>query len=137
MFRTRPRRHTTSKQKRPWYHDIGEYLKKGIYPQGATENDKRMLRRLVVGFFLSAMILYRKSADLTLLCCVDDQEAQEILEEVHEGTFGTHVNGHAFELATISRRWSRTVSSMPECRERLGPTGTSRPVQRSWSSRHQ
>ncbi|RDX72204.1 hypothetical protein CR513_48339, partial [Mucuna pruriens] len=74
---------------KPWYHDIKEYLKKDAYPLGATENDKRMLRRLAVGFFLGGVFLYIRSVDLTLLCCVEDQEAWEIMEEVHEGTFGT------------------------------------------------
>ncbi|RDY06429.1 Pro-Pol polyprotein, partial [Mucuna pruriens] len=76
---------------KPWYHDIREYLKKGIYPLGAIENDKRTLRRLVANFFLSGVILYKSSADLTLLHYVDDKEAQEIMEEVHEGNFGTHI----------------------------------------------
>ncbi|RDY05208.1 Gypsy retrotransposon integrase-like protein 1, partial [Mucuna pruriens] len=94
---------------RPWYHDIREYLKKGIYPLGATENDKRTLKRLAASFFLSGVILYKRSADLTLLCCVDDREAQEIIEEVHEGAFGTHVNGHAIarKILRASYYWSK------------------------------
>ncbi|RDY01140.1 hypothetical protein CR513_15570, partial [Mucuna pruriens] len=74
---------------KPWYRDIREYLKKDAYPLGATENDKRMLRRLAAGFFLGGVFLYKRSVDLTLLSCVEDQEAWEIMEEVHEGTFGT------------------------------------------------
>ncbi|RDX93159.1 hypothetical protein CR513_24618, partial [Mucuna pruriens] len=46
---------------KPWYHDIREYLKKGVYPLEATENDKRTLRRLATGFFLSEVILYKKA----------------------------------------------------------------------------
>ncbi|RDY09923.1 hypothetical protein CR513_05638, partial [Mucuna pruriens] len=80
---------------RPWYHDIREYLKKDAYPPKATKNDKRMLRRLAKGFFLSGVILYKRSADSTLLRYVDDHEAREIMEEVHGGAFGTHANGHA------------------------------------------
>ncbi|RDX62099.1 hypothetical protein CR513_59600, partial [Mucuna pruriens] len=56
---------------KPWYHDIRGYLNKGAYPARATENDKRTLRRLATRFFLSG-ILYKRSADLTLLRCVDD-----------------------------------------------------------------
>ncbi|RDY05192.1 hypothetical protein CR513_10974, partial [Mucuna pruriens] len=52
---------------KPWYHDIREYLKKGVYPQKATENYKRTLRRLAAGFLLSGAILYKRSADSTLL----------------------------------------------------------------------
>ncbi|RDY06714.1 hypothetical protein CR513_09266, partial [Mucuna pruriens] len=80
---------------KPWYHDIKKYLEKGAYPKGVTENDKRTVRRLASSFFLSGAILYKRSADLTLLYCVDDNKAKEIMEEVHEGTFGRHANGHA------------------------------------------
>ncbi|RDY02518.1 hypothetical protein CR513_13989, partial [Mucuna pruriens] len=97
---------------KPWYHDIREYLKKGAYPLGATENDRRMLRRLAKGFFLSGVILYKRSVNLTLLRCMDDQEAREIMEEVHEGTFGTHANGHALARKILRARcyWTRMVS---------------------------
>ncbi|RDY02544.1 hypothetical protein CR513_13973, partial [Mucuna pruriens] len=54
---------------KPWYHDIKKYLEKGAYLEG--------------------------SADSTLLHYIDDHEAKGIMEEVHEGTFGTHANGHA------------------------------------------
>ncbi|RDX72196.1 hypothetical protein CR513_48350, partial [Mucuna pruriens] len=57
---------------KPWYRDIREYLKKDAYPLGATKNDKRMLRRLAASFFLSGVFLYKRSVDLTLLCCVED-----------------------------------------------------------------
>ncbi|RDY02522.1 hypothetical protein CR513_13993, partial [Mucuna pruriens] len=80
---------------KPWYHDIKEYLKKGDYPLRATENDKQTLKRLATGFFLSGVILYKRSTDSTNLRCVDDQEAWDIMEEVHWGAFGTHPNGHA------------------------------------------
>ncbi|RDY00491.1 hypothetical protein CR513_16321, partial [Mucuna pruriens] len=87
--------HEAGIDSKPWYHDIREYLKKDAYPPGATKNEKRTLRRLATGFFLSGVILYKRSANLTLLCCIDDQEVWEILEEVHGGAFGTHANGHA------------------------------------------
>ncbi|RDY08452.1 hypothetical protein CR513_07296, partial [Mucuna pruriens] len=80
---------------KPWYHDIKEYLKRGVYPLEATKNDKRTLRRLATSFLLSGVILYKRSVDSTLLHCVDDYEAKEIMEEVHGRAFGTHANGHA------------------------------------------
>ncbi|RDY07333.1 hypothetical protein CR513_08563, partial [Mucuna pruriens] len=60
---------------KPWYDDIREYLKRGVYPPEATKNDKRTLRRLTTGFFLSGVILYKRNVDLTLLRCIDDCEA--------------------------------------------------------------
>ncbi|RDY06263.1 Pol polyprotein, partial [Mucuna pruriens] len=74
----------------PWYFNIKRYLKMGEYPNGASKNKKRTLRRLASGFLLSGIILYKRNTDMTLLRCVDDQEAQQIMEEVHEGIFGTH-----------------------------------------------
>ncbi|RDX82982.1 hypothetical protein CR513_36174, partial [Mucuna pruriens] len=57
-------------------------------------NGKRTLRRLAVGSFLSGPFLYKRSTNLTLLRCMDDQEVKEIIEEAHEGIFDTHTNGH-------------------------------------------
>ncbi|RDY10540.1 hypothetical protein CR513_04908, partial [Mucuna pruriens] len=67
---------------KPWYHDIKEYLRK---------------------------VLYKRSMDLTLFHCVDDQEAKEIIAEVHEGIFGTHTNGHALaqKILKVGYYWTK------------------------------
>jgi len=44
---------------------------------------------------MSGSILYKRNHDMTLLRCVDAKEANHMIEEVHEGSFGTHANGHA------------------------------------------
>ncbi|RDX84144.1 rnhA, partial [Mucuna pruriens] len=67
----------------------------GTYPLDATKNDKRTLQRLASSFFLVGGTLYKRNSDMTLLRCVDEKEAQGILEEVHEGEFGTYANGHS------------------------------------------
>ena len=53
-----------------------------------------MLRRLVMGFLLDGEVLYKKGKDQILLRCVDSSEADKIVEEIHEGVYGTHANGH-------------------------------------------
>jgi len=78
-----------------WYHDIKRYVECKEYPQGASDNDTRTLRRLAAGFFLSGGILYKQNHDMVLLRCVDAKEVERMLVEVHEGSFGTHTNGHA------------------------------------------
>ncbi|RDX82963.1 hypothetical protein CR513_36209, partial [Mucuna pruriens] len=50
-----------------------------------------MLRRLTAGFFLSGTILYKRIVVLM------SKKPRGIMEEVHEGTFGTHTNGHALD----------------------------------------
>ncbi|RDX98130.1 hypothetical protein CR513_18977, partial [Mucuna pruriens] len=60
---------------KPWYHDIKQYLKSKEYPTGATENNKQTLRRMARGYLLNG----ERSPNMTLLRCIDDKEANEIL----------------------------------------------------------
>ena len=64
------------------------------YPEGAFVNDKKFLRRFSSKFFLSNGILYKRNHDSTLLRCVDKSEAEKIMADLHEGTFGIHSRGH-------------------------------------------
>ncbi|XP_014499251.2 uncharacterized protein LOC106760315 [Vigna radiata var. radiata] len=80
---------------KPWYFDIKQYLKTREYPEKASENDKRSLRRLAGSFILNGDVLYKRNHDMVLLRCVDAKEAELILREVHEGAFGTHMNRHS------------------------------------------
>ena len=82
-------------QQKPWYFDIKQYVKNKEYPPGISDKDKRTLRRLATSFFVSGTILYKRNHDKTLLRCVDAKEANFMIEEIHEGSFGTHANGHA------------------------------------------
>ena len=79
----------------PWYFDIKRYIESKEYPPEASDNDKMTLRRLAAGFFMSGSILYKRNHDMTLLRCVDAKKANHMIEEVHEGSFGTHTNGRA------------------------------------------
>jgi len=54
-----------------------------------------MLRRLATKFILNGEVLYKRNHDMVLLRCVDAKEAELILKEIHEGAFGTHMNGHS------------------------------------------
>ncbi|RDX91773.1 rnhA, partial [Mucuna pruriens] len=97
----------------PWYFDIKRYLEKGEYLEGASENNKRTFRRLATGYLLSGATLYKRNTDMTLLQCVDQQEAERIIEEVHEGTFGTHANGHALarKILRMGYYWTKMESN--------------------------
>ena len=80
---------------KPWYHDIKCFLQNQEYPLGASKKDKKTLRRLAGNFFLNDDVLYKRNYDMVLLRCVDRHEAYMLMKEVHEGSFGTHANGHA------------------------------------------
>ena len=79
---------------KPWYYDLVQYLKYQTFPECGTENDKKVIRRLAGNFFSDGEILYKKMQDHTLLRCVEEKEARLIMEEVHEGVFGTRANRH-------------------------------------------
>ena len=50
---------------------------------------EKFLRRFAAKFFLSNGILYKRNHDCVLLHCVDKVEAEQIMTELHSGTFGT------------------------------------------------
>ncbi|XP_070021519.1 uncharacterized protein, partial [Nicotiana sylvestris] len=78
----------------PWYHDIKRFLKTQEYPEQASGDQKRTIRRHASGFFLSGDVLYKRTPDLNLLRCVDIEEAGRIMHEVHAGVCGPHMNGY-------------------------------------------
>ncbi|XP_057954124.1 uncharacterized protein LOC131148417 [Malania oleifera] len=80
---------------KPWFHDIKTYIQWKEYPIGASNNDRKTIRRLAMGFFLDGEILYKRNHDMTLLRCVELQEARQIIQEVHDGVCGTHAGGHS------------------------------------------
>ncbi|XP_070004134.1 uncharacterized protein [Nicotiana sylvestris] len=76
----------------PWYHDIKRFLKMQEYPEQASGDQKRTIRRHTSGFFLNGDVLYKRTPDLNLLRCVDAKEARRIMHEVHAGVCGPHMN---------------------------------------------
>ncbi|XP_070029378.1 uncharacterized protein [Nicotiana sylvestris] len=55
----------------PWFHDIKEYVRICAYPIQATGDQKRTIRWLASGFFLSGGVLYKRTPDLGLLRCME------------------------------------------------------------------
>ncbi|XP_060190576.1 uncharacterized protein LOC132619806 [Lycium barbarum] len=86
---------------KPWYIDIKMLLEEGEYPEGITLNQKRTIKKLANGFSPNKNVLYKRTPDLVLLRRVDS-EATKLIEEVHTGTCGPHMNG--FVLAKKSLR---------------------------------
>ncbi|XP_070029472.1 uncharacterized protein [Nicotiana sylvestris] len=72
----------------PWYHDIKRFLKTKQYPEQASGDQKRTIRRYASGFFLSGDVLYKRTPNLNLLKYVDAEEAGKIMYEVHAGVCG-------------------------------------------------
>lgn len=82
------------KDDKSWYHDIKCFIHKQEYPLGKSNKDKKTLRRLDGNFFLNDDVLYKRNFDMVLLRCVERHEADLLMKEIHEGSFGTHANGY-------------------------------------------
>ena len=95
-----------------WYYDILLFVKNRQYLDHASENDKRILKRLTMGFLQDAEVLYKKGKDQVLLICVNSSEANKIIEEIHEGIYETHANGHkmARQVMRAGYYWSTLES---------------------------
>ncbi|XP_055814171.1 uncharacterized protein LOC129883560 [Solanum dulcamara] len=78
---------------RPWYFVTKRYLETETYPDNATFNQKKAIRRMANNFFPSGETLYGRTPDMGLLRCVDVIKATKLLEQIHAGVCGTHMNG--------------------------------------------
>ncbi|PKI35361.1 hypothetical protein CRG98_044238, partial [Punica granatum] len=91
-----------------WYEDIKIFLRTSQYPAFANRRDRKTLRRLPAHYFLSEETLYRRSFDATLLQCVDENEAQRLMGDIHEGSCGPHMSGLVLtkKLMRLGYFWS-------------------------------
>ncbi|XP_024042712.1 uncharacterized protein LOC127901426 [Citrus sinensis] len=74
--------------KESWMDPILAYIRDGVLPE-----DKRQARKLkcrAARYTLLDEVLYRRGFTLPLLRCVDDEEADYVLREIHEGICGNH-----------------------------------------------
>ncbi|PKI58271.1 hypothetical protein CRG98_021353 [Punica granatum] len=101
---------------KPWYADIKHLLQIGQFLAFTDCHDRRTLRRIAAHFFLSGETLYRHSFDATLLQCVNRNKAQRLMEEVHEGNCGPHINRLmlAKKIMRLGYFWS-TMETETDC----------------------
>jgi hypothetical protein len=96
----------------PWYKDLVYYLQN----QRCTDNlDTQQRRRICIEYSRYVILgdfLFRRSVDGILLCCVNNKEAQKLLQETHGSLDSViHVGGHfsakitAFEITRKGYYW--------------------------------
>ena len=91
----------------PWYHDIYQFLRLGIYHEVAMTKDERALRQLATQFVICGETWYKRSADEILPLCLDHASANQVMREVHEGVCGPHIGWHmlAHKIMRIDYFW--------------------------------
>ena len=77
-----------------WMDAITQFLKEDILPEEKIEADK--IRRKATSYWLSEDDkLYKRSFSRPYLLCVHPEQTESLLEEMHEGIYGSHTGGRS------------------------------------------
>jgi len=77
----------------PWYYDIRKFLELGVYLDNDDKRECHLIRMMVMQYILCRFQLYRRSYDGIHLHCLKKEEVERVMEEVHQGICGLHING--------------------------------------------
>ena len=78
---------------KPWFYDLQHYLEMGQFSEDAERKERMSLRMLSHQFISHNGMLYKRAPTGVHLRCVDKDEAQKIIEAIHEGVCIPHMNG--------------------------------------------
>ncbi|XP_074323184.1 uncharacterized protein LOC141660119 [Apium graveolens] len=79
-----------------WMTPIHNYIQTGVVPEDKLQ--ARHLRYQAAKYVEYDGVLYKRGFNQPLLCCVDMEEGNYILREVHEGICGNHSGGGSLAL---------------------------------------
>ena len=84
---------TTEEEEVLWYYDIIKFLELGAYPDGADKREHCSIRMIAIQYILCGGQLYKRTYDEIHLHCLKKEEAERVMEEVHEGICSPYMNG--------------------------------------------
>ncbi|XP_060972318.1 uncharacterized protein LOC133038245 [Cannabis sativa] len=87
-----------------WMTPIVAYLEKGILPDDKME--ARKLRQRAARYVIYDGRLYRRSFSQPLLKCIDGEDCDYILREVHGGICGNHTGGNSLALKIMRQGYN-------------------------------
>eukprot|EP00253_Pinus_taeda_P022345 PITA_22345 len=111
------------------YADLIFYLKNGYAPPNLSYKSKRAIRLKAKNFTIIDDVLFRQNYDSVLLRCLEKQEAQKVLQELHDGPAGGHFRAdttaqkviHAgYYWPTLFRDAHEYVRKCPSCQTSSG-----------------
>ena len=73
-----------------WYTSVFHYLQHIDAPSHLTKNEKRSTKLQAIKYIIVKGSLWWRNFEGILLKCVDQERAQEILNEMHTGVCGGH-----------------------------------------------
>eukprot|EP00253_Pinus_taeda_P002829 PITA_02829 len=111
------------------YVDLIFYLKNGYTPPNLSYKNKRAIRLKAKIFTIIDDVLFRQNYDSILLRCLEKQEAQRVLHELHDGPagglFGADTTAHkvihaGYYWPTLFRDAHEYVRKCPSCQTSSG-----------------
>ena len=99
---------TIEEEEVPWYYDIMKFLEPGVYPNGADKRKHCSIRMMEPKYILCGGQLCRRSYDGVHLHCLKRKEAERVMQEVHQGICGLHMNGRmlAKKIPKVGYYWN-------------------------------
>ena len=88
-----------------WYHNIYAYLHDHILPLDLSCNPIKYFIQHTSLFTLLGSILYRRGYDGTLLRCLNSDEANLAIKEVHDGICSAHTSGMVLAKKLLRTRY--------------------------------
>ncbi|XP_021985709.1 uncharacterized protein LOC110881870 [Helianthus annuus] len=126
-----------------WMTPIIQYLQEGILPESKAE--ARKIQNKALHYEMNGGILYRKSYLGPLLHCLDPQDANYLIKEIHEGICGIHAGPRMVvtKIMNASYYWPgmhvdalRELSKCDSCQRHspktLRPKNDRIPVSTTW-----
>ena len=80
-------------EEKPWFYDLQHYLETGQFPEDAERKERMSLRVLSRQFISHNGMLYKRAPVGVHLRCVDKVEVRKLMEAIHDGVCGPHMNG--------------------------------------------
>ncbi|XP_011071405.1 uncharacterized protein LOC105156858 [Sesamum indicum] len=90
-----------------WKEEIMNYLKEGILPDDPVK--ARRTRFKAPRFTLIESQLYKRTIDGSLLKCLDEDQANYVLKEIHEGSCGNHSGARSLAQKIMRQGYSWTI----------------------------
>ena len=89
-----------------------KFLELGVHLDGADKREHRLIRMMTMQYILCGGQLYMRSYDGKHLHCLKKEEAERVMEEIHQGIYGPYMNGRmlAKKIIRIGYYWSMMVT---------------------------
>jgi hypothetical protein len=99
----------------PWYDDIRHCLQHGSTPRHLDPAKRRDLRLNSSSFHLVSGLLFRQNFDGVLMRCLEKDEAEKFLLELHAGEVGGHFGGDTtvHKVLRVGYYWPTLFQRLP------------------------